>query len=725
MNKVYGGITILLSLFPLLVFSQKPIDTVKLKGVDIVGETEFRGIKRMSDVDGPIIIAGKKNEVIEVGKTDANTAVNNTRQTFAKVPGLMLWESDGTGIQVSISTRGLSPNRSWEFNNRQNGYDISSDPFGYPEAYYTPPFEFLQSVQFVRGAASLQFGPQFGGLVNYVFKQPDTAAISLETYQTAGNYGLFNSFTSLSGTKGKISYIGMFNHRNADGWRQNSRYNYNTGYGAIYYRPTDNISLKAEYTQMGFLAQQAGGLTDSLFAVDPQAAFRSRNWMHITWKMPALEFNYLINPKLTLNVKAFALVGNRESIGFTGNVGKANGDLNADPIGNRQVDTDKYTNYGTELRLLYKYTIGKQTQALAGGVRYYNGNTDRIRYIGSNGYDADFTNIITDSLQRDYTFNTTNIAAFVENMFKVGSRLSITPGIRFENLQNNAQLAQPIIAEQATKRSFVLAGIGIGYLTTASTNLYANFTQAYRPVLFSDITPAATSDVIDPNLKDATGYTADLGWRGNVKNWLNFDASVFYLQYNNRTGRVTINGINSTYQYVTNLSNSRSMGAEFYVEFNPVKLIKPDTRWGSISVFVSGTAQNAEYTKGLVNGGTTSEINLEGKKVEYAPGLVVRSGLNYSYKTFSTTLQISHTGKVYADANNTETSKTGNAGIVPAYTVADWSAGATIKKHFVLKGGINNLFNQKYFTRRSGGYPGPGILPADGTTFYLTVGAKF
>ena len=67
MNKVYGGITILLSLFPLLVFSQKPIDTVKLKGVDIVGETEFKGIKRMSDVDGPIIIAGKKNEVIEKG----------------------------------------------------------------------------------------------------------------------------------------------------------------------------------------------------------------------------------------------------------------------------------------------------------------------------------------------------------------------------------------------------------------------------------------------------------------------------------------------------------------------------------------------------------------------------------------------------------------------------------------------------------------------------------
>ncbi|UPT65297.1 MAG: TonB-dependent receptor plug domain-containing protein [Sphingobacteriales bacterium JAD_PAG50586_3] len=148
-------------------------------------------------------------------------AVNNTRQSFAKVPGLMIWENDGTGIQVGIATRGLSPNRSWEFNNRQNGYDISADPFGYPEAYYTPAFEALEGVEFVRGAASLQFGPQFGGLVNYRFKKPNALKpISIESYQTAGTYGVFNSYTSLSGTKGKWGYMGFFNHRNADGWRK-------------------------------------------------------------------------------------------------------------------------------------------------------------------------------------------------------------------------------------------------------------------------------------------------------------------------------------------------------------------------------------------------------------------------------------------------------------------------------------------------------------------------
>ena len=88
-------------------------------------------------------------------------------------------------------------------------------------------------------------------------------------------------------------------------------------------------------------------------------------------------------------------------------------------------------------------------------------------------------------------------------------------------------------------------------------------------------------------------------------------------------------------------------------------------------------------------------------------------------------MQLSYTDKVFADANNTESSKTGNAGIVPSYTVADWSIGIIAKGHYVFKGGINNLFNQRYFTRRAGGYPGPGILPGDGRNFFVTVGVKF
>jgi Fe(3+) dicitrate transport protein len=82
-------------------------------------------------------------------------------------------------------------------------------------------------------------------------------------------------------------------------------------------------------------------------------------------------------------------------------------------------------------------------------------------------------------------------------------------------------------------------------------------------------------------------------------------------------------------------------------------------------------------------------------------------------------------GSAYSDANNTETpSANGQNGLIPAYRVFDLSASLNLKKRYLVRAGVNNLTDERYFTRRAGGYPGPGILPADGRTAYLSVGLK-
>jgi Fe(3+) dicitrate transport protein len=42
-----------------------------------------------------------------------------------------------------------------------------------------------------------------------------------------------------------------------------------------------------------------------------------------------------------------------------------------------------------------------------------------------------------------------------------------------------------------------------------------------------------------------------------------------------------------------------------------------------------------------------------------------------------------------------------------------------------VKAGVNNLSDEVYATRRSGGYPGPGLLPGNGRTFYVSLGVNF
>lgn len=709
-----------------------PFDTItKLRTVVIEAkENAFKEIRRIDQVDGVIIYAGKKNEIIDVQKANANIALNQPRQVFAKVPGLMIWENDGSGIQTGISSRGLSPNRSWEFNTRQNGYDISSDPYGYPEAYYTPPLEAVQSVEFVRGGSSLQFGCQFGGLLNYRLKNPNpTKPIAYEGNLTFGSYGMLNTYQSVSGTKGKFSYIGYFNFRRANGWRANSGYNYGTGYAQANYTFKPGMTLRAEFTRMNYIMQQPGGLTDSMFVADPRQSLRSRNWMNIESNIPALTFNWVVNKNFTIDAKAFGLIGERNSVGFTSNVASNTGVVTADNNGNRQVDRDFYKNIGAELRTLFTYKLLGKEQTLAGGVRYFRGNTVRQRGDGSKNSNFDLTYLKPDSLRRNFDFVNTNAAVFVENIFRVGNRITITPGLRFEHIDNTSTgqyfFNQNFAFNNQASRNFLLAGVGASVITSETTLLYANFSQAYRPVLFADLTPAVTSDVIDPNLRDANGHTTDIGYRGNIKEWLNFDVSLFYLTYNNRIGRVTVEVDSTTsYQLVTNVANSQTAGLEYYVEFSPVKLIAPKAKWGNISMFVSGTFQQPYYLD--PNANTTKPGKNYGNRIENAPGRIIRGGLTYSYRDIiSTTFQVSNVDFVYSDANNTETSKTGNAGIIPAYTVADLSAAAKFAKHYSIRAGVNNLFDAKYFTRRAGGYPGPGLIPADGRTLYLTLGVNF
>jgi Fe(3+) dicitrate transport protein len=64
---------------------------------------------------------------VRLSSINGNFATNNAREIFSRIPGVNIWENEGSGIQINVGVRGLSPNRSWELNTRQNGYDISSD----------------------------------------------------------------------------------------------------------------------------------------------------------------------------------------------------------------------------------------------------------------------------------------------------------------------------------------------------------------------------------------------------------------------------------------------------------------------------------------------------------------------------------------------------------------------------------------------------------------------
>ena len=192
------------------------------------------GIGRMKDEEGLVIYSGKKTEVLQLDSIEANKAVNNTRQIIGRIPGANIVETESGGFTASgIGFRGLNPYQSIETNTRQNGYNISADIYGYNESYYLPPSEAVKSIVFVRGAASLSFGPQIGGMINYILKSGGKKTIEVMESQTLGSNGLFTSFTSIGGQIKKLSYYGFLQYRYFDGWRMNSRSTQISGFGSL------------------------------------------------------------------------------------------------------------------------------------------------------------------------------------------------------------------------------------------------------------------------------------------------------------------------------------------------------------------------------------------------------------------------------------------------------------------------------------------------------------
>ena len=687
------------------------------------------GIEPMPDSKENVIYAGKKLSVIRLDKLNANLSVNNTRQVFGKVPGMTIWENDGSGIQAGIASRGLSPNRSWEFNVRQNGYDISSEAFGYPETYYTPPMEALETIEVIRGAASLQYGPQFGGVINYKIKKADpNKVIAFETQQTAGSYGLFNTFNAIGGTYKKVSYYGYMHHRSADGWRSNSTYQTFTGYLAVNYKLSSKINLGVEYSKMNYKSQQPGGLTDQQFNDNDRQSGRARNWFGAPFETAALNFDVQITENSALKLKAFANIAQRNSVGYVKAINiKDSINPQTDQYNPRQVDRDKYENYGAELRMSTKYNMLGKQNVLAYGLRAYKGNTNRNQLgIGSTGNDFDLV-LSNPTYGRAMQYRTNNYAAFAENIFYIGNKLKVVPGARFEIIENskagyiNTTAAGNVIPEKRT-RNILLYGAGAEFKITQQSNLYGNYTRAFRPVTFSELTPSATTEVIDQNLQDAQGFNADMGYRGSVNKFINFDIGIFYLSYENRIGTITQNGL----PFKTNIGASVSQGIESYIEIDVMKIFTDRSKFGSMSVFASNAFIDAKYTEWNNPAIAADPLkSIKDKKVEYAPAYIHRFGSSYSFKKFTATYQYNTTAAVFTDAANTELpNATATVGKLPAYQLMDLTISYHFLEQYTIKLSVNNLTDQKYATRRSGGYPGPGILPGNGRSIFISFGAK-
>ena len=700
----------------------------KLKDVEI---NVSAPISRGKEISEDQISIGKNKIVI---KQDAEKGTSSSLTRTIDAP-VNIIEYDGAGLQLGIGGRGLNPKRTAHYNTRQNGYEISADALGYPETYYTPPTEAIREISILRGAASLQFGPQFGGMINFILKDsPSNSKKKFEIISNnkIGSFNQFHTFNSIATKSKKLKTYSFYNFKIGDGWRENSSYTSHAGYTSLSYQPNKKFNIRLQLTKYFYIAQQAGGLTDLDFYENPQQSKRERNWFNIDWNITALILNYKFNSNSWINSKTFYINATRNSIGWLQKPSRIENPEIYESLEPRLLIAGNFENIGNETRWIKRYKIKDTQAALISGVRLYRGWAETSQSSGGYGSDPDFK--IPESPENSkYNFPSKNASAFLENTFFLSKKLYLTPGYRYEYIETetNGYLKTYILSNNgidtiftqtktnnfSRKRDIHLYGTGLTYNLGKKGKWIANISKNFRSVNFSDINIQIPGLKIDSLIEDEKGYTAGITYSKSWNKKAFLSLTGYLLHYANRIGLIwksvedEFNNF-EIYQFRTNISASRTLGLELTNWINIGKFISLNDSIHNLNLVTNATFNHAEYID--------TSVIVYGNRIEMVPAFTIKSSVNYNYKRWLFSGLINFQTQQFSEATNAIEDTEGLYGIIPSFYVIDTKTGYDLKK-VILQFSINNITNNYYFTQRANAYPGPGIIPSEGRTYWLSI----
>ena len=650
-------------------------------------------------VSGASIFSGKKTAVIDLDG-QARIIGNNYRQALSQTPSLLL--SEESSPLVSIGYRGLNPNRTQFTQVLKDGIPIHAEQFGYPEAYYTPPLDTVDRIEFLHGGAALQYGPQAGGALNYITHRPRTdQPFSLRTQHIVGSDDLYSTFTSADGTVGQLGYYLYYNHRQADGFRSvNSDYDLSSAAIKLLYSLDNGGKVIFRADTYDENHGEPGGLTVADFNAGSLKSSRELDRFSLDRDSVSLTYEIAPDPESFFTATAWWTDYTRYSERQRGGgFGILPSGLTS---GTNGIEDQNFKTLGLDGR--YRFNWGKEAQhSFSTGLQLYHVDSPRTDSRGATSNAS--SSVIRRASEREVFY----LPVFAENKFTFG-KFSITPGIRMENIRQevreitNLDKVNPLspLAQKDETRHLLLGGLGAEFQTDSASAIYANVSQSYRPQLFTEAVPLNNGQIVNGDLEEGKSTEYEVGYRSRPLDWLAFDTSVFLLSFKDQIGSVNQGGL-TTFE---NVGDSVHKGIDVSANADLLRLFTGSEEKGKLDFYVNATYLNAEFIAGAN----------DGKTPQYAPDTIFRTGLNYSFEdTLKVSLGATFLSDHFADDNNTANFE------IPSYMVWDLTAEYKVMKNLRILTGINNVFDESYFSR----VRPDGIDPGNGRNYYVGASLEF
>ena len=612
----------------------------------------------------------------------------STEAALKQVPGLVIKPEEESAVVANIGMRGLSAGE-YKTLILEDGVPVAADLFFGNSRYYNPRIQRMNSIEVLKGAASLRYGPNtIGGVINYKTKDPiDGASIAsrigshhyAETSIEAGA-------RTLSGD-GKVGLV--YTQASSEGFQSK-------GFdmqdlmlkGGMVLGDKQWIGIKVTHYENDANISYRGLFKDAYAA---RATFNPApdDWFLTTRNSVDINHEWEINPDMRLNTVVYwtALKRDYWRYGLASPATKMQEGFKAWNFSDSLDGNNRaFERTGLDSRMTLRHnSMGMGNEAEI-GVRWMKETMRDQKIAATRAYPRSGT------LSADVFQSASSLALFAQNRFDLNDQLSITPGVRAEMYEQFTDDLKSTKDGRSNNTEYT-PGVGATWQLTPQAQLYGGVYSAFSP-------PYNSTSIVsgqDLNLGAERSVNMEIGLRGKHQKW-SYEVTAFRMDFDNQVIRANSNGGDpsnggKTLHQGLELALAYAISNAFRMEGNTTYV--PDAK------FVEDRYSSAGAL-----------IARNGNRVTYSPEWVSHVQFVYQQGPLMTALNIQHISAQMTDTLNTVALTENTSGFftgrIDGYTTADLTSSYQVHPQLSLTAAIKNMTDTHYIASlRQGIYAGP------------------
>lgn len=424
----------------------------------------------------------------------------NVGDVLKRVPGVQVQEANGTGgsdISLNVGVRGLTSRLSPRSTVLIDGVPAAFAPYGQPQLSMAPISSGnLDSIDVVRGAGSVRYGPQnVGGVINFVTRAiPETASAeigsTLETSQHGGWKHIDTLFAGGTADNG-LGVALLYSAVNGNGYRKSNNGNdIDDVILKTHWAPTDVDDFSLNFHYYDASADMPGGLTQAQYDADPFQSDRDHD--NFSGRRKDVSFKWV--RQLDDRTQAEVLTYYTDSFRGSNIAARDQKTLGSFPR--------TYYTFGIEPRVSHVFDVGPSTQEVSVGYRYLKEamheeasrlalvNNEPVVRPGSDGH-----------VYQDRTGGTEANSVYIDDKIDVGN-WTVTPGIRFEHISTDWH-DRPVLdtagrpvpeKRRSIESNEPLPALSVMYHLSDAWKLFANYETSFGSLQYFQLGQGGTGD---------------------------------------------------------------------------------------------------------------------------------------------------------------------------------------------------------------------------------------